>query len=291
MLVSTLFDIHPEALSFAAPSGSSLWICRAAHRGICYLYQQARRSGRSCGRCGMSRAHRLGGAGSMRLVGPMPGWRMGLAALNALGGRGSAYLGVAPSMAQIAAIKRMRGHFHYVDRRIDRLDPELAWRELARAGSGYAPAPAGVCSTGSVASFRDGAVKLPSGGSGLVSLATQLPAPWASRLESGAGILRASAPASIRCTPAVDPVLKGGGYDYGRVCKHCMRQGGRSHHGGRESVRHLLCAPEGQPAEVDLRPSHCQWQVRAASAHVDAFSSIPLAAGALQCTHIAYGLG
>ena len=84
------------------------------------------------------------------------GWlEEGICALSQLGGRGVSYSAVAPSAAQIASIRRMRDHFHFVGRRMPRVDPESAWRELARAKSGYAPESSGACSTGSVASYRD----------------------------------------------------------------------------------------------------------------------------------------
>jgi hypothetical protein len=88
----------------------------------------------------------------------------GIGALNTLGGRGQRFQAERPSEAQFAAIDRLRGHYQYVSRLLDLPDPGEAWRELVHAKSGYAPEAGalGVGSAGKVATYREGAVKLPS---------------------------------------------------------------------------------------------------------------------------------
>ena len=76
--------------------------------------------------------------------------------------------------------------------------------KLVGAEGGNAPDCVCVSSAGSIASIRDGALKLSSAGSGRVSLVHQLPTHWAHALETGAGILREEAPQASDICPATD---------------------------------------------------------------------------------------
>ena len=149
----------------------------------------------------------------------------GIMALNDMGGRGSRFTAARPSEAQAASVRRLRPHYQYVYRKMQHLEPEQAWRELAHVKAGYTAEVSPAVGTGRVASFRDGAVKLPRGGAGHVALTAHLPAVWSEALETGAGILRDEPYEVCEGTPAVDPVLRRGGYDYGRFLGELLDAG------------------------------------------------------------------
>ena len=100
---------------------------------------------------------------------------------------------------------------------MDNLDTGQAWGELARVKTGYAPEHSGAAGSDRVANFRAGAVKLSRHGTGKVALVSHLPLCWAVALETGAEIVRPPQASSCRVVPAIDFVLRRGGYEYGKL--------------------------------------------------------------------------
>ena len=123
------------------------------------------------------------------------------------------YEATSVSECQLQSIQRMRAQYRFVDAHLDRLDEQQAWRELVGDKGGYDPEASGLFSCGNVASFKDGAVKLPEDGAGKVRLEKHLPSALSESLCSGAGILRSERCEDSSCKPYVDPVLRKGGYD------------------------------------------------------------------------------
>ena len=149
----------------------------------------------------------------------------GICSLNELGGGGLSYDATSVSEAQRQSVQRMRAQYRFVDGHLDRLDGQQAWRELVADKGGYEPESSGLFSCGSVASFRDGAVKLPAAGAGKVRLDEHLPSALAGSLLSGSGILHGERCEGSSIKPYVDPVLRRGGYDYGRFLQQLLDSG------------------------------------------------------------------
>ena len=129
------------------------------------------------------------------------------------------------SEAQLQSVQRLRAQYRFVDGHLDKLDEQQAWRELVGDKGGYEPEASGLFSCGSVASFRDGAVKLPTAGAGKVQLHEHLPRALADSLLTSEGILHGENCEGSFTKPYVDPVLRKRGYDYGRFLQQLLDAG------------------------------------------------------------------
>ena len=91
--------------------------------------------------------------------------------------------------------------------------------------TGYPPEPSGATGSGRVANFRAGAVKLPRHGAGKVALVSHLPPRGAAAIETGTEIVRPPQANACRVVPAIDPVLRRGGYEYGKFLADLLDAG------------------------------------------------------------------
>ena len=152
----------------------------------------------------------------------------GIVALNTLGGRGILPSASGPpTAAQVAAIRRLARCYGHLPVDSECLSPQAAWKALLGERTGYTDSRG---ANGNIASFRRGAVALPSCVAGLVSLEEVLPPALRDTVLGVEGLLRPSEEVEpdlldFGGSLAMDPRLAGGSDCYAGLLEDLLEKG------------------------------------------------------------------
>ena len=155
----------------------------------------------------------------------------GLESLNQLAGFDDDPGDSSLSSSQSAMVSRMLSDYRRWGKPDHSISPARAFATLLGGGTGYADGPSSVQhGTGGNATYRRGAVKLPSVGAAVQDLSSILPEPWRSRLERGTDLLRDPAESKelldqVNDPCALDPVFRRRGYDLGFLLSDLLDKG------------------------------------------------------------------